>query len=84
MALQGDIEDAFGAGSGGLQSAELWLAIALILMALVLLWLAWVAFGHFQAWQDPDTDADGWDFLWALVRAAIWALLLGWLATPGA
>ena len=83
MALPGDIEEAFGAGSGGISPAELWLATALILMTLVLLWLTWVAWGHFQAWQDTDSDADGWDFLWALIRAAIWALLLGWLATPG-
>jgi integrating conjugative element protein (TIGR03758 family) len=82
VALEGDIEAAFVAGNGGIASAELWMAIAMILMTLVLLWQAWVAWGHFQAWMDEDTDADGWDFFWAVVRAAIWSMLLGWLAWP--
>lgn len=80
MALEADQVAAFVAGSGGLEPAQLWLAVAMIAMSLVLLWLAWVAFGHFRAWREGQ--ADGFDLLWAVLRAAVWALVLGWVVTP--
>jgi integrating conjugative element protein (TIGR03758 family) len=80
MALEAEQVEAFTTASGGLEPEALWEAIALIAMTFMLLWLAWVAWSHFQAWRSGQ--AEPFQFLSAVIWAAIWTLVLGWVVTP--
>jgi len=80
MALKTEQSAAFVQASGGIEPKVLWEAIAMIAMTFMILWLAWVAWGHFQAWRSGQ--AEPFEFLSAIVWAAIWTLVLGWVVTP--
>ena len=66
---------AFAAGSG-VAAAELLLGIAMILTALLLVWIAWVATGQLRAWHDGQASL--YDLLWTVLRTGVLVLLLGW------
>ncbi|MCY4129546.1 MAG: TIGR03758 family integrating conjugative element protein [Gammaproteobacteria bacterium] len=65
---------AFEAGSGVTPEALL-LAIAGITLSLAFLWVTWIAFGTFKAWQDGN--ASFFDLVWNVLRASIVLLVLG-------
>lgn len=65
---------AFEAGSG-VTAETLLLAIAGITLSLSFLWVAWVTFGTFKAWQEGN--ASFFDLVWNVLRASIVLLILG-------
>ena len=65
---------AFEAGSG-VTPETLLLAIAGITLSLSFLWVTWVTFGTFQAWQEGN--ASFFDLVWNALRACIVLLILG-------
>lgn len=69
---------AFTAATGGTTAASVSLTIRLVLAAVMLLWFAWLVFGTYRAWADRQVGAD--DALWWLLRGAIWAMAVTWLA----
>lgn len=65
---------AFEAGSGVTPDALL-LTIAGVILSLAFLWVTWIAFGTFNAWQDGQ--ASFFDLVWNVLRACIVLLVLG-------
>jgi len=66
---------AFQAGAG-INASDVLLGIAAIIVALLLVWGAWIAFGQLRAWQEGRASL--FDMFWTTVRAGILLLLLGW------
>jgi integrating conjugative element protein (TIGR03758 family) len=65
---------AFQAGSG--VPADLLLtAIAASVLTLVFVWVIWVTLGSFRAWQGGQLAL--FDLVWAMLRASIVLLVLG-------
>lgn len=65
---------AFEAGSG-VTAATLLLAIASIVITLTFVWLLWISFGTFRAWQDGNATL--FDLTWSMLRASIVLMVLG-------
>ena len=65
---------AFEAGSG-VTPDTLLLSIAGITLSLAFLWVTWVTFGTFKAWQDGNVSF--FDLVWNVIRASIVLLALG-------
>ena len=65
---------AFEAGSG-VTPETLLLAIAGITLTLTFLWVTWITFGTFKAWQEGS--ASFFDLVWNVLRASIVLLVLG-------
>jgi integrating conjugative element protein (TIGR03758 family) len=65
---------AFQAGSGVMPGALL-LAIAGVVLVLVIVWVIWVTLGSFRAWQDGQLAL--FDLIWAVLRASIVLMVLG-------
>lgn len=65
---------AFEAASGASPDALL-LGIASVTLCLAFVWVAWVAFGTFNAWQDGR--ANFLDLIWHVLRACIVLMVLG-------
>lgn len=65
---------AFEAASGASPDTLL-LAIAGVTLTMALLWVTWITFGTFQAWQDGR--ASFFDLIWNVLRACIVLLVLG-------
>lgn len=66
---------AFQAGAG-VTASDLLFGIAAIVMTLLLVWGAWIAFGQMRAWQEGRASL--FDMFWTTARAGILLLLLGW------
>ncbi|MCY4096328.1 MAG: TIGR03758 family integrating conjugative element protein [Gammaproteobacteria bacterium] len=64
---------AFEAGSG-IAPETLLLAIAGTTLTLAFLWVTWMTFGTFKAWQDGN--ASFFDLVWNVLRASIVLLVL--------
>ena len=64
---------AFEAGSG-ITPETLLLAIAGTTLTLAFLWVTWMTFGTFKAWQDGN--ASFFDLVWNVLRASIVLLVL--------
>lgn len=65
---------AFAAGSG-VTPDTLLVAIAGMVLTGVLVWVIWVVFGTFRAWQNGEAGL--FDLIWAALRASILLLVLG-------
>lgn len=65
---------AFQAGSGA-EAATLLLAIASMVVLLTFVWVLWVSFGTFRAWQDGNATL--FDLAWSALRASIVLMVLG-------
>jgi integrating conjugative element protein (TIGR03758 family) len=65
---------AFQAGSG-IPPATLLNAIAAVVLVLVFVWVIWVSLGSLRAWHDGQVGV--FDLVWAVLRASIVALVLG-------
>ena len=64
----------FQAGSG-VTPHTLLLAIATIVMTLAMVWVIWITFGAFRAWQDGQATL--FDLIWSTLRACILLMVLG-------
>jgi integrating conjugative element protein (TIGR03758 family) len=69
-------ETAFAAAAGGQTSGGLLLAIASIVAALALVWVAWLALRLFDRWSRRGGDTG--DLMWHLIRALVAISVLGW------
>lgn len=67
--------DGFAAGAG-VNPADLRLFAASAVAVAMLLWTAWIAYGHYIAWRENRLEL--MDVTWGIVRAAILTLLLGY------
>ena len=65
---------AFETGAG-VTPDTLLLAIAGITLTLAFLWVTWITFGTFKAWQDGSVSF--FDLVWNVLRASIVLLVLG-------
>ena len=65
---------AFQAASG-IEAATLLLGIASIVVLLAFVWVMWVSFGTFRAWQDGNATL--FDLAWSALRASIVLMVLG-------
>jgi len=65
---------AFQAGSG-FTPATLLTGIASIVLVLAFIWVIWVSFGTFRAWQNGQVAL--FDVVWATLRASIVLMVLG-------
>ena len=65
---------AFEAASGASPDALL-LGIAGVILTLTFIWVAWLAFGTFNAWQEGK--ASFLDLIWQVLRACIVLMVLG-------
>lgn len=64
----------FQAGSGVTPNTLL-LAIATIVMTLAFVWVIWITFGVFRAWQEGQATL--FDLTWSALRACIVLMVLG-------
>ena len=71
---------AFQQGAGGVAAGDLLLVIAMTVMTALTLWTAWVALGQMRAWQEGQATL--FDMLWAILRASILLLLVGFFVQP--
>jgi integrating conjugative element protein (TIGR03758 family) len=69
-------EAAFAAAAGGQTSSGLLLAIASVVAALALVWVAWLALRLFDRWSRRGGDTG--DLMWHLIRAVVAISVLGW------
>ena len=65
---------AFQAASG-IEAGSLLLGIASIVVLLAFVWVMWVSFGTFRAWQDGNATL--FDLAWSALRASIVLMVLG-------
>lgn len=65
---------AFQAGSG-VEAGTLLVAIASIVILLAFVWVLWISFGTFRAWQDGKATL--FDLTWSVLRASIVLMVLG-------
>lgn len=65
---------AFQAASG-IEAGTLLLGIASIVVLLAFVWVMWVSFGTFRAWQDGNATL--FDLAWSALRASIVLMVLG-------
>ncbi len=65
---------AFQAASG-VTAPTLLLAIASSVLLLAFVWVVWVTFGSFRAWQDGKASL--FDLAWSTLRASIILMVLG-------
>ena len=70
-----DQATAFQAGAG-VTPDTLLLAIASVVMVLAFVWVMWVTFGAFRAWQDGQVSL--LDVAWNALRASIVLMVLGY------
>ena len=70
----------FEAATNGISAATLLLAIAMIVMTFYTLWTAWLAFGQTRGWWTEQVEL--YDLIWAVLRAAILLLLVGFFVRP--
>jgi integrating conjugative element protein (TIGR03758 family) len=70
----------FEAANHGISADALLLAIAMIVMTFFTLWTAWLAFGQAQGWWGGKVEL--YDLTWAVLRAAILLLLVGFFVRP--
>ena len=64
----------FQAGAG-VAPGTLLTAIASIIMVLAFVWVMWVVFGTFRAWQEGQVTL--FDVTWSALRASIVLMVLG-------
>jgi integrating conjugative element protein (TIGR03758 family) len=69
-------QTAFAAAAGGQSSDGLLLAIASIVAALALVWVAWLGLRLFDRWSRRGGDTG--DLMWHLIRAVVAISVLGW------
>ncbi|MEX0706609.1 MAG: TIGR03758 family integrating conjugative element protein [Woeseia sp.] len=65
---------AFQAGSG-VTANTLLLGIAASVLVLAFVWVLWITFGSFKAWQAGDAAL--FDLAWNAIRASIVLMVLG-------
>jgi len=65
---------AFQAGSGVTPSTLL-IGIASVVLVLAFIWVIWVTFGTFRAWQNGQVVL--FDVIWNALRASIVLMVLG-------
>lgn len=65
---------AFEAGAG-VAPDTVFLAVAGVTLTLAFLWVTWITFGTFKAWQEGS--ASFFDLVWNVLRASIVLLVLG-------
>ena len=73
--MTADQATAFQAGAG-VTPDTLLVAIASVVMVLVFIWVMWVTFGAFRAWQDGQVAL--LDVAWSALRASIILMVLGY------
>ena len=65
---------AFQAASG-VTARTLLVGIASMVLLLAFIWVVWVTFGTFRAWQDGNASL--FDLAWSAIRASIILMVLG-------
>lgn len=69
-----DQQNAFQAGSG-ITAETLLLGIASVTLTLAFIWVIWIVFGTFRAWQAGQVELP--DVAWSALRASIVLMVLG-------
>lgn len=59
----------------GHDATGVWTFFGYITFTIMLLWVAWLAWGLFRAWRDGS--AKEYDMLWSFLRACVLLSLLG-------
>ncbi len=67
-------KDAFALSTGH-SPAELLTVVAMTLAVIYLLWMAWIVYSQFKAWQTGKGDF--YDLIFTVVRAAMVAMVIG-------
>lgn len=73
-------EIVFNTAMSGVSMTSLAYMFASVLMLVVLLWAAWIIFGHGKAWANARMDL--YQLLWSAMRAALLVIVMGYWATP--
>ena len=63
--------------ASGLPVSRLSLGIAAILMAVLLIWAAWLSVAQFRRWQDSQVTL--FDLTWGLIRTSVLLMAAGFL-----
>ncbi len=78
MAMSSGQKKAFKASTGH-SPADLLTAVSMTLAVIYLLWMAWIAYSQFKAWQTGQGTF--YDLIFTIVRAAIVAMIIGFTLT---